>query len=259
MRTVTAVLCLSLACIPCFAGGSPSQEHFLAPREIPSGMLDAILARQGEFRDDLESVLSADRDGLLALVDRGHPLLPSFVPPGLVTLGTGRSYLVNREGLELRAPAEAALERMARAARKDGVSLVASSAWRSFEYQKTVYERNVKELGQAAAARESARPGTSQHHLGTAVDFGSITDSFADTAAGKWLAVHAGAWGWSLSFPQGYEAVTGYRWECWHYRYVGREAAAFQKKWFGDVQQYMILYLDAWRRTGGPAGARPSR
>ena len=59
-------------------------------------------------------------------------------------------------------------------------------------------------------------------------------------------AQNAAKYGWSLSFPQGYEDVTGYMWECWHFRYIGEEACRFQKKWFSDIQQFMIEFLDAW-------------
>jgi len=214
-------------------------------------MLRDIEADRGDFVAELESVISADVDGLLELVDKNHGLPADRAPRDLVPLVWGRSYKPNREGLSLRAGAEEALEKMAAAARKDGVALVVGSSYRSYAYQKNVYERNVRELGQAAADRESARPGTSQHQLGTAVDFGSITDEFALTAAGKWLSLHAGEYGWSLSFPDGYEAVTGYRWESWHYRYIGVEAAAFQQKRFDDIQQYMMEFIDAWIRQRG--------
>ena len=61
------------------------------------------------------------------------------------------------------------------------------------------------------------------------------------------LAANAGSFGWSLSFPEGLEGVTGYRWECWHYRYVGKEAVALQDALFGCVHQYMIEFVDAWK------------
>ena len=125
--------------------------------------------------------------------------------------------------------------------------MVASSTYRSYDYQKTVYERNVRQMGKEAADRESAAPGTSQHQLGTVVDFGSITDEFIETPAGQWLDKNASDYGWSLSFPQGYEDVTGYRWECWHYRYIGTEATAFQKKWFSNIQQFMMEFIHAWK------------
>ncbi|MCE1197115.1 D-alanyl-D-alanine carboxypeptidase family protein, partial [bacterium] len=89
----------------------------------------------------------------------------------------------------------------------------------------------------------------SQHQLGTAADFGSITDEFAGTAAGKWVAANAGRFGFSLSFPKGLEPVTGYLWESWHFRYIGKEAAALQEEYFGGVQHYLIVFLDALSRA----------
>jgi D-alanyl-D-alanine carboxypeptidase len=153
----------------------------------------------------------------------------------------------------LRRPAAEALEAMAAAARAGGISLVVSSAYRSYDYQAGVYARNVRELGQAAADRESARPGYSQHQLGLAADFGSITDDFAETPAGRWMAANAGRFGWSLSFPQGYEDLTGYRWESWHYRYVGPELAAFIAAYFDGIQQYGLRFIHEWERQTGEA------
>ena len=60
---------------------------------------------------------------------------------------------------------------------------------------------------------------------------------------------HAGDYGWSLSFPAGYEEATGYEYECWHFRYIGEKAALFQKKWFGNVQQYMLEFIAAWKQS----------
>lgn len=229
---------------------------FVLPATIPAGIAERISANRAEFSSDLERVASADPDGLLVLVDKRHFLAKEYEPADLVPLAAGRFYVPAREGLALRAGAEAALDRMAAAARKDGVTLVASSTYRSYAYQTRVYERNVAELGQAAADRVSARPGASQHQLGTVVDFGSITDDFALTRAGKWLAAHAGEWGWSLSFPDGYEDATGYQWECWHYRYIGKDAAALQEKWFSGIQQYLIETIDAWKAWKAAAAVR---
>jgi D-alanyl-D-alanine carboxypeptidase len=136
---------------------------------------------------------------------------------------------------------------MGEAARKDGVTLLASSTYRSYDYQVTVYNRAVKTMGQAEADRESARPGTSQHQLGTVVDFGSISDAFARTNAGRWIAAHGAAYGWSLSFPDGYENATGYQWESWHWRYLGTAACTFQNTWFTGIQQFTLEFLHAWR------------
>jgi D-alanyl-D-alanine carboxypeptidase len=148
----------------------------------------------------------------------------------------------------LRGIAADALGEMAAAAASEGLILTVGSAYRSAAYQAQVYEREVKTYGQEAADRESARPGFSQHQLGLVMDFAPIDDAFAKTPASQWLLRNAGRFGFSLSFPDGYEEVTGYRWESWHYRYVGRDLAAFIDSYFGGIQQYALRFLYEWER-----------
>jgi len=217
--------------------------------ELPQALSARIktAAASPVFMADLLACLEGD-PYLRALVDKRHSLPTGYAPNDLVTLAGG-SYRVSRNGLTLRRAAEAALDEMAKAARADGVVLVASSAYRSYEYQTQVYNRNVREMGQEAADRESAKPGRSQHQTGLVVDFGSIDDSFAATPAGRWMAANAPRFGWSLSFPDGYEDVTGYRWESWHYRYVGKGLAAFIDKYFDGIQQYALRFLHEWEQA----------
>jgi D-alanyl-D-alanine carboxypeptidase len=218
-------------------------------RQVLQRSINGDEDRARAFLADLDAVIAADAGlGLLAFVDKTHAQ-PGYVPPDLVTLKSNVAYLTSRKGLELRSVAEVALRRMGEAARAQGITLLASSTYRSFDYQVTVYARNVRALGQAEADRESARPGTSQHQLGPVVDFGSISPAFADTAAGRFLEQHAAEYGWSLSFPDGYEDVTGYLWECWHWRYIGVEAVRFQAKWFDNIQQFMLEFIDAYRKN----------
>lgn len=263
MNPTTATVCvlaLSFAALSCGARepvvvreggpdtGASREPRIVLPEHFPQELVDSLNREKDRFFEDLDEVLRGDTEGLLLLADKKHSLGSDYIPEDIIPLTKGRAYIPGREGLSLRSPAEEALHRMALAAKEDGVSLVVSSSYRSYEYQRKVYDREVRLYGQETADRQSARPGTSQHQLGTAVDFGSITDAFADTAAGKWMTVHGPSWGWSLSFPEGYEKVTGYRWESWHWRYVGERAAAFQKRWFNDVQQYMLEFIDAWRQ-----------
>jgi len=221
--------------------------------ELPTGLsarIKTAVAASPAFMADLSACLEGDRH-LRELVDKKHSLPAGYEPSDLVTLTEG-SYRVSRNGLMLRRIAVTALDEMAKTARADGVTLVASSAYRSYEYQTQVYNRNVREMGQTAADRESARPGHSQHQTGLVVDFGSIDDSFATTAAGRWMSANASRFGWSLSFPDGYEAVTGYRWESWHYRYVGKGLAAFIDKYFDGIQQYALRFIYEWEQYGKP-------
>lgn len=218
-----------------------------------SEISEAIIGDIKNFLAALDDALAADEPSaardlpLLCLIDKSHPVPRDYEPAGLVKLERNDLFNINRNDLSLRPEAYDALLALARAAKADGVTLLVSSTYRSYDYQKTVYERWVKIDGQEEADRESARPGTSQHQLGCAIDFGSITDDFARTKMGKWLYARAAEFGWSLSFPLEYEDVTGYRWECWHFRYIGAKARALQKKYFNDVQQYMMEFICEWK------------
>ncbi len=218
-----------------------------AAKVLPEELAESIRKAASEDPEFLSLIARIETGDsfLYRLVDKDHALPDGYEPEDLVDL-TASSYGLGRSGLSLRTSAEASLAEMAKAARTDGVNLVVSSSYRSFDYQTKVYARVVAELGQEAADRESARPGRSQHQLGLVVDFGSIDDSFAETEASRWLLANAGKFGWSLSFPQGYEGVTGYRWESWHYRYVGRDLVSFIDTYFGGIQQYALLFLNEY-------------
>ncbi|MHB9292543.1 putative zinc D-Ala-D-Ala carboxypeptidase [Hollandina sp. SP2] len=226
--------------------------RILEEAEIPPALarhIQGVAAEGPAFLMDLLAALEGD-PYLRVLVDKEHALAAGYEPEDLVDLTRG-SYQVNRQGLKLRRAAELALEAMAAAAQADGVTLAVSSAYRSYAYQEAVYARNVRESGQEIADQESARPGHSQHQLGLVVDFGSIDDTFAETSAGRWTAEQVHLFGWSLSYPQGYEALTGYRWESWHYRYVGRELTYFIDTYFDGIQQYALRFIYQWEKAGG--------
>jgi len=206
-----------------------------------------------EFLADLEKVLQIEKAfpsddlSLYYLIDKKHTVSAEYEPTHLRKLVANDDYIINKTTLSLREDAADALGEMGRAAKKDGITLDVSSTYRSYETQERTFNYWVSVDGLEEAERESARPGTSQHQLGAAVDFGNIDDSYALTDGCKWLNEHSEEYGWSLSFPQGYEDITGYRWECWHFRYIGIEACKFQKKWFSDIQQFMFEFIDAWK------------
>ena len=208
-----------------------------------------------DFLSDLHRVLDVEKNfrsddlSLYFLIDKKHKVSSDYVPKDLMAVKGNDLWNVSRNDLSLRPEAYAALEDLSRAALNDGIKLLVSSTYRSYQYQEGLFNRYVKQDGEALAERYSARPGTSQHQLGVAIDFGSITDDWGDTKMGKWVYEHAAEHGWSLSFPQGYEDVTGYMWECWHFRYIGKEACRFQKKWFSDIQQFMLEFIHAWEKA----------
>ena len=206
-----------------------------------------------EFIKDLYAILEeektfrADDKSLFFLIDKKHTASSSYAPKDLVFLKKNSLFDLNKAGMKIRPEAYSALNEMAQAALNDGIRLLVSSAYRSYSYQENLFNYWVSVDGLEEAERESARPGTSQHQLGTAVDFGSISDDFDKTQMGQWIYKNAADYGWSLSFPKGYEDVTGYRWECWHFRYIGKNACLFQQKWFGGIQQFMLEFIDCWK------------
>jgi D-alanyl-D-alanine carboxypeptidase len=217
------------------------------PRDISANIRDGI-ASNPAFIIELFTILQTD-PYFWILVDKEHALSENYEPRDLVQLRNA-SFRVSRSDLLLRREAAESLEAMAAAARRDGLTLVASSAYRTYEYQVQLYQRYVREIGQQAADRISARPGHSQHQLGLVIDFGSIDDSFAATAEGRWLTANASRFGWSLSYPQGYEEITGYSWESWHFRYVGIELAEFIDSYFDGIQQYALRFIHEYKKDG---------
>jgi D-alanyl-D-alanine carboxypeptidase len=215
---------------------------------LPESLQDKLITRlmnSPDFVMELLTIFDGDPYFYL-LVDKQHELDRGYAPQDLVQLKDGGSYRITRQDLSLREVAATSLESMAAAARAANVILTAASSYRSYNYQVDLFARNVAELGEREANRVSARPGQSQHQLGLIVDFYPIDDTFAETTASVWLKQNASRYGWSISYPQGYEEITGYSYESWHYRYVGPELASFIDKYFDGIQQYALQFIQAW-------------
>lgn len=156
----------------------------------------------------------------LVLVNKYHGL-PEVYVPELEKLG-------GRYGVGSMVPeAAAAFRAMADAAKQDGISLRSVSAYRSYLTQQGLYQHYVSIDGKANAERYSARPGYSEHQTGLALDINtaSISAHFENTAEYAWLQANCARFGFLLRYPQEKESITGYRYEPWHYRYVGQDIA----------------------------------
>lgn len=169
-----------------------------------------------------------DSNSLWVVADKLRPLSPKkFAPTDLKTLALPHTY-----DSSLRSDAAVAYRRMFKAAKQEGINLVLQSAYRSFASQVSVYNGWVAKLGKAGADLQSARPGFSEHQTGLSADIAAadkectISECFANTPEGKWLAKNAWEYGWHLRYPKGKTSITGYKFEPWHYRFVGKELAA---------------------------------
>ena len=178
-----------------------------------------------------DRVLDADpdTDADVLLLDLEWRLPEGYAPRDLVG--------VARAGFEgdhrVRVAVVEDLRALREAAAADGVHLAVQSGYRSETYQAQVYAGWQAALGAERAARVSARPGHSEHQLGTAIDLRSADgppawdlDDWATTAEGGWVAEHAIEFGFVVSYPRDALATACYDYEPWHLRWVGRDVAA---------------------------------
>ena len=176
-----------------------------------------------------EAAPEADyEDWATTLLDTHYRLQADYLPPDLRPLTDA--------GLEgnhrLRALALPALQALTEAAAAAGHPIAVQSAYRSYDYQVSTFQYWVDLEGYEAALASSARPGHSEHQLGTAVDLRSADgpaawdlDDWGATPTGGWVAANAWRYGFVMSYPRGYVSETCYVYEPWHYRYVGVEQA----------------------------------
>jgi len=169
---------------------------------------------------------------ILALVNKMFALPESYNPTDLVKPNVSFSF--GDQTIEkslMRQDAAAALEKMFAEAKASGIELFAVSGYRSYDRQRILFDAEVKKSGEEKAAQVVAVPGNSEHQSGLAMDISAksanlgLTESFGETTEGKWLAANAHKYGFILRYPKGKEAITGYQYEPWHFRYVGVDAS----------------------------------
>jgi D-alanyl-D-alanine carboxypeptidase len=165
------------------------------------------------------------------LVNKKRNLPSTYIPKDLVVPDVPFSFSGDSPKKQMRKEAAKALEALFDAAEDDGIKIKAVSGYRSYATQKSIFESNAKLKGEEVANRTSARPGQSEHQTGLAMDISSasvkygLEESFGDTKEGKWLFNHAAEHGFIIRYLKGKEDITGYSYEPWHVRYVGKEAA----------------------------------
>lgn len=175
--------------------------------------------------------VTANPEDIAVLVNKTNKLPEDYNPKDLVEPNVPFIFKEKSEKRMLRKEAASALEDLFNAAKKDGLPLAGVSGYRSHAAQRTLYNNYVKRDGEAAANKYSAKPGHSEHETGLAIDVTGSSgkcpaqDCFGDTEEAKWLAEHASEYGFIIRYPKGKESITGYQYEPWHLRYVGKNAA----------------------------------
>ena len=167
----------------------------------------------------------------LTLVNNCYRVARNFTPGDLSAVHVESRHVSSGTHHLLRESAARAAEALFQAAQADGIFLIATSGYRSYELQTLLHSNAVRDFGLEEARRRSAVPGHSEHQLGLALDLsthaldGSLIQTFTETPEGIWVNQNAYLFGFIISFPYGREADTGIMYEPWHIRYVGVEAA----------------------------------
>lgn len=205
-------------------------------------------------KNNQESSDTTTKDGItvvknptdqMVLVNKTHKLPDGYIPPDLTIPDVPFPYEGTYEKMHLRKVAASALENLFHAAQKDGIILYAQSGYRSFTRQTVVFEANVKSQGEKKASAVSAHPGTSEHQTGLAMDISSadigyqLIQDFGETEEGKWVKDHCAEYGFIIRYPQGKDKITGYEYEPWHLRYVGKEAATYIQSHQITLEKYI--------------------
>ena len=199
-------------------------------------------------RVNLRTASINDANSLIVIVNKVRSLPASWKPDDLVKLQV--PYNGRAEARYLRKEASDALTKMFEAAKSEGFELWAVSGFRSYSLQNTVFNKYANMYGVLSAQNVSARPGQSEHQTGLAIDISTramnynLYESFGKSREGKWLAENAARFGFVLRYPKGSEDITGYKYEPWHFRYVGKDIAADVTEKGITLEEYFDLSED---------------
>lgn len=183
-------------------------------------------------------------DSVTVLVNRQYRMSADYIPADLVVPNVRFSFYGTYEKSYVRQVTADALEKLFAAAEKKNVILKAVSGYRSYARQKEIYDRNVNSRGKSATDLVSAKPGSSEHQTGLTIDVSSeavgcaLEESFGDTSDGKWLAKNCHNYGFIIRYPEDKTKITGYSYEPWHIRYVGRKLATYLYKKNMTLEEY---------------------
>lgn len=252
---------------PTAVPSAPPSSHAPMDRGVARGPEELVghgpLARPGQpqLAARYEAALLADHcvdrdvpapvatDMALTVLDRSYALPADYVPPDLVPASS--AGLAGSSGAKLvRAVLVDDLAAMQDAWRAAGLTVIVESAYRSYAAQAATFDGWAVRLGHAEALVRSARPGHSEHQLGTAIDVTSpgwanrFGDWGVESAEGAWMAEHAWEYGFVMSYPAGSQAATCFSYEPWHFRWIGREVAADHRASGLQLRQFLERYVD---------------
>lgn len=190
----------------------------------------------------LKTLTHRDKNNLLILVNKKHGVSEEFYPSNMVTVS--KTY-ATKSDIKLKKSAYSAYKNMSAAAKKNGKYFYITSGFRSYTYQENLYAGYISQYGKSYTNKISAYPGRSEHHTGLAIDVTSasagwtLSQNFANTSEGKWIKSNAHKYGFIVRYEKNKTSITGYSYEPWHLRYVGKDAASAIYKKGITLEEYL--------------------
>lgn len=181
-------------------------------------------------------------NAIMVLVNKNYQLDQNYVPTDLEMLSLSYAH----ENKQLRKNAKEAFEQLSEDAKTLGYRIIATSTYRDYHYQKKLFDDYTEKKGEAYALNCSAKPGHSEHQTGLAVDVAGSNDDYDEFESSiefPWMKENAHLYGFILRYPKGKEKITGFKYEPWHYRYVGPEIAKIIYENNLTLEEYYDQYL----------------
>lgn len=260
MKRAVVVLC---ALITVFAGLLSHQlGHIRAGSDVPSDISDTSDTGyeyyDGEGLNNEDTAMETSRpkeasplikvdtreDSITVLVNREYRMSADYIPADLVVPEVRFSFYGTYEKSYVRQVTADALKKLFEAGERENVILKVVSGYRSYARQKAIYDSNVSKRGARETNKVSAKPGASEHQTGLTVDVSSdavgcaLEERFGETPDGKWLAANCYKYGFIIRYPKHKSGITGYSYEPWHIRYVGRRLATHLYKRGITLEEY---------------------
>ena len=187
------------------------------------------------FYENIE--IARDIDKITMLVNKYHYVSKDYIPKNLIDVN---GLLINKDTYE-------SFKEMKNDMNKENLDIEIISAYRSYDYQNNLYNNYLKYETKALVDSYSARAGYSEHHTGLAIDIDNKTSNFEQFYLTKeylWMNTNAHKYGFILRYPKDKENITGYTYEPWHYRYIGKDIATYIKEHNITYEEYYYEFLD---------------
>lgn len=208
-------------------------EYYYNDTDNEVDVMDNISPTNIPAADNDTKTINTSPDSIMVFVNKEYSLPEDYVPDNLVMPDIKFYSYDVPDKRYMRKEASEALEKMFNDALKDGITLYGVSGYRSYSRQKEIYNNNVLARGKDETNKVSASPGHSEHQTGLAIDIsssalnGTLSEEFGKSEEGLWVAGHCAKYGFIIRYPKNKENITGYSYEPWHIRYVGKKNAKY--------------------------------